>query len=290
MVAACSAKCKTIFLLIFLVLSLFSQPIVYAGSPKPVKVYASIFDILKAFWDALIGGFQNVMESVQNVTQEIWNTIYEAFRDTIDTFLGLMKSLWDGLTNIAHFIGESIITAGKVFVDTTTKFFGNWGDPNTYTQVSILWLTHSNAMSNITESSTLNDIAVAVTYDCAKKGVSPPSFIEEWIGDSRTISAVTPTGFLGVLSYGVFAIQKAGPIIEWVLRNIVLIHLAIIVGFLVFGLYASVQKRDIEPMVQAFHWIYSIFAFYGKAITWIISRAIDLAQAIAQWLDTIIPF
>ena len=272
MTAACSAKCKIAFLLIFLLtLSLFSRPVVYAGSPKPVKVYASIFDVLKAIWDAITGGFQNVMESVQNVTQTIWNTLYETFRHTIDTALSLMQNLWNGVVNVARFIGDAVITAGKVFVDTVAKFLGNWGDPALYQFLSLKALSDPLARHALANP---NDYTVDAVLEN---------------GDPRLVSEVVPSGFLGFISYAVFAVHEAWPIIELALQNIVFIHLAVIVGLLVYGLYASVQKRDIEPMVQAFHWIYSIFAFYGRAITWIISRAIDLVQAIGQWLDTVIP-
>jgi len=266
--AACSAKCKIAFLLIFLLmLSLFSRPIVYAGSPKPVKVYPLFIDFLKSVWDAIVGGFQTIL----NITETIWNTLYQAFSYMIETALNIIQNLWNGLVSAARFIGYAFIMAGTAFVNTVSNFLGNWGDPALHQSLTLKALSDPLARQALANPDVYTVGAVLNN------------------NDGRLVSEVVPSGFLGFISYIVFIVHKAWPIIEWMLKNIVFIHLAVIVGLLVYGLYASVQKRDVEPMVQAFHWIYSIFAFYGRAITWIISRAIDLAQAIGQWLDTVIP-
>jgi hypothetical protein len=207
--------------------------------------------------------------------KSFWDQFTGALWGTLTGFWNFINSLWKGLTNAGNLILTGLYHVARLLGDTWNMiigFFGNWGDPSTYQAITLKALSDPIAQQALAKPDTYTVGAVLAN------------------GDKRTISQITPSGFLGTLSYLIFAAQGSWPIIEWIFKNIILVHAVIVVCLLVYGLYASVQKRDIEPIVQSFHWIYGIFATYVKIITWIIGRAIDLAQAIAQWLDTIIPF
>ena len=222
-----------------------------------------------------------------------WDIYTKVVWGQVTWFWNVMSALWNGLTNSIDLTVNTIGGVSKAINASwtlITNVWGNWGDFATYNQVLTLNLMFPNVMLNMTSGATLSSVATTIIERCLKRGVAPPNFLNNWLNDNRTISEVTPTGFMGIINMFISFAIGSKDIVEWILRNFILLHLVAIVGLLVFGVFGAIKKRDFDPIVQSCHYIYGIFALYVKVITWIISKAIDLAQAIAQWLDTIIPF
>jgi hypothetical protein len=242
------------------------------SNPVEVRAYSPTFDESGRLWWEKFGSL-------------IWGGL--------TTFWNTITGLWNGLTNAVNVVVNTIGGVGQAINASWTLImdvWGNWGDSATYNQVLTLNLLFPDVMLNMSSSTQLSKVATTIIERCLKRGVAPPNFLNNWLNDNRTIDEVTPKGFMGIINMFISFAIGSKDIVEWILRNFILLHLVAIVGLLVFGVYGAIKKRDFDPIVQSCHYIYGIFALYVKVITWIISKAIDLAQAIAQWLDTIIPF
>jgi len=228
-------------------------------------------------------------ETSTNTTKTWW----ESVSDAITGFFSGLAGFIDGLKKLGSFIWDAITFAGAALahaldafraiasgVNALASFFGSWGNPAEYNKLMLNSLSFPALRQAISECST-NGTTI---YTTRMLGIN-----NEDKNLCVYLSEITPTGFLGYLSYIVFTLQVGKDVVIFVVKNFLYVISAVSIFILVVGLEQSIKKKDTEPLINSLNLVWKILTFPIKALHFLVELIIKIVQAIAQFISAIKP-
>jgi len=233
------------------------------------------------------------------------NTTKSWWENLVDTVTGFFKGIADfvnKLKELGQFIWESLTFAGKALsyaVNALTHFgdaithlfdwFGNWGDPEAWTKLELKALS-TPALGNVITKCLdpqLKD-AEKPQYRLADFGLETEKHDKD-VKLCDYVARVKPTGFLGYIHYGVYALTVGSKVVEFIIKYFVEIISAVCVFILVVGLEQGIKQKSVEPVINSLNLIWKVLTFPVKLVMWFVNLIIKLIQVISNFIDAIKP-
>ena len=187
--------------------------------------------------------------------------------------------LWQGIQAVGAALGyvvEGFRLLGAGFM-AVGELFGQTGDPANYYTVASRALFDQTARQAVSNCSSvkLGELAHVVP---------------QWSKNTDTFCRVVPTGILGFMATSVHFASQSYTVLVQVGKWFVFLWLGAILFVIAWGMERSTRSHSFEPLAQAFEVAGKIFLLPFKAIWKLIEFIIRVVQAVAEFIEALVPF
>jgi len=237
-----------------------------SGGCASGDIACHIVEGIKRLWDMVVGGFLFLFEGLKSFGEFLWRGV-----QAVGAALGYVVE------------GFRLLGAGFAAIG---DLFGSPGDPGRYYHVAT--------------AAIYDEVAKKAVANCSRVTLGELAHIvPEWKNSSETFCKVAPRGILGAISSAVHGVLWFGnesrrrgfenPV-AFIGRYLVILWLGSAIFVVVLGMERASRKHSFEPLYDALMLAGRILVFPFKVIWKLIEWVIKFIQALADFLDAIIPF